>query len=150
MKPISYHVHGRFQDGTLTLLNAVPTEKTAVSLHLLFPFITRGDEIHIFPTSVMDDWGTEIKGTKLYDWVQENGEQFPRAEIFGVDGNGRSTQEFLRGLELYFRFPCYLHTKDNPSSNHVPIKTIILPETMQRKTLPHPLRRANVRWQSTE
>jgi hypothetical protein len=151
MKPISYHIHGRFQDDTLTLINATPTEKTAVSLHLLFPFITRGDEVHIFPVSVLDDWGTEIKGMKLYDWVRENGEQFPRAELFGMDENGRSTQEFLRGLELYFRFPCYLHNKDNPSFvGNIPIKTIILPATIQRKLLPHPLRRANVTWQSTE
>ena len=146
MKLISQHIHGRFQDGTLTLINATPAEETAVSLHLLFPFITRGDEIHIFPASVMDDWGTEIKGMQLYEWIRENGEQFPRAELFGVDKNGRSTQEFLRGLELYFRFPCYLQQVDN----HVPINTIVLPPTAQRKDLPHPLRRAKVTWQSAE
>ena len=146
MKLISQHIHGRFQDGTLTLIDAIPEEKTAVSLHLLFPFITRGDEIHIFPASVMDDWGTEIKGMQLYEWIRENGEQFPRAELFGMDENGRSTQEFLRGLELYFRFPCYLHQTDK----HIPINSIVLPATVQRKTLPHPLRRAKVMWQSAE
>ncbi len=146
MKLISYHIHGRFQDSTLTLIDATPTEETAVSLHLLFPFITRGDEIHIFPASVLDDWGTEIRGMQLYEWIRENGEQFPRAELFGMDVNGRSTQEFLRGLEIYFRFPCYLHQADE----YIPIKTIILPADMQRKTLPHPLRRAKVTWNSTE
>ena len=146
MKLISYHIHGRFQDNTLTLINATPTEKTAVSLHLLFPFTTRGDEVHIFPASLLDDWGTEIRGAKLYDWVRENGEHFPRAEMFGVDDNGRFTQEFIRGFELYFRFPCYLHqTDDRPLVN-----TIILPATMRRKDLPYPLRRAKVTWRLTE
>ncbi len=142
MKLITQHVYGRFQDNTLTLINVTPKEETAVSLHLLFPFITIGDEIHIFPISVLDDWGTEIKGMKLYEWVRENGEQFPRAELFGVDGNGRSTQEFLRGLELNFRFPCYLHQ----AGKHIPINTIILPAAMPRKQLPYPLRHAKVTW----
>lgn len=146
MNLISQHIHGRFQDGTLTLIDAMPEEKTAVSLHLLFPFITRGDEIHIFPASVLDDWGQEIKGMELYEWVRENGEQFPRAELFGMDKNGRSIQEFLRGLEIYFRFPCYLHHADN----HAPINTIILPPATQRKNLPYPLRRVKVTWQSAE
>lgn len=151
MKPVSYHIHGRFQDETLTLINAAPEEKTAVSLHLLFPFVTRGDEVHIFPVSVMDDWGTEMKGMKLYDWVRENGERFPRAEMFGMDENGRSTQEFLRGLELYYRFPCCLYASGNRSfADNIPIKTIILPTTIERKALPHPLRRANVTWQSAK
>ena len=150
MKPISLHIHGRFQDSTLTLINATPTEETAVSLHLLFPFITRGDEIHIFPVSLLDDWGTEIRGLQLYEWVRENGEQFPRAELFGMDKNGRSTQEFLRGLEIYFRFPCYLHPADSPLHiGNIPIKTIILPANTERKNLPYPLRRANVTWKLT-
>ena len=150
MKLINYHIHGRFQNSTLTLIDATPTEETAVSLYLLFPFITRGDEVQIFPTSVLDDWGTEIKGVQLYEWIRENGEQFPRAELFGMDENGRSIQEFLRGLEIYFRFPCYLHPADNPSrSGNIPIKTIILPANTERKNLPYPLRRARVTWNST-
>ena len=151
MKLISHHIHGRFQNSTLTLINATPTEETAVSLHLLFPFITRGDEIHIFPASVLDDWGTEIRGLQLYEWIRENGEQFPRAELFGVDKNGRSTQEFLRSLEIYFRFPCYLHSTDSLlHTGSTPIKTIILPANTDRKNLPYPLRRASVVWKLTE
>ncbi len=142
MKLITQHIHGRFQDNTLTLISAAPEGKTAVSLHILFPFITRGDEIHIFPSSVLDDWGMEIKGMGLYEWMHENGEYFPRAELFGVGENGRFIQEFLRGLELNFRFPCYLYQTDK----HIPINTIILPATMQSKQLPYPLRRAKVTW----
>ena len=84
-------------------------DETAGPLYLRFllPEIER--EGGIFPAFLLDDWGQEIKTLELYEWVRENGVNFPRAEIFGVAGNGQEVQVFLRELELFGKYPCYAY-----------------------------------------
>ena len=78
-------------------------------LYLRFAFVIRGPGDHIFPAFILDDWGRETRSLKLYRWVRENGERFPRGEIFGYEQDGRETQCFIRELELYARYPCYVY-----------------------------------------
>ncbi|MFZ0546002.1 MAG: hypothetical protein WAM60_11220, partial [Candidatus Promineifilaceae bacterium] len=46
---------------------------SADPIYLRFAFVTLGKEDHVFPAFVLDDWGNEIKGVGLYEWIQENG-----------------------------------------------------------------------------
>ena len=60
-------------------------DESADKCYLAFTFLEQGTEREIFPESLLDDWGHEIKTLALYDWVLENGLHFPRAEIFGFE-----------------------------------------------------------------
>ena len=60
-----------------------------------------GPESLFFPAFLLDDWGNEIKGLKLYRWLREEGNEFPRAEVFGFGHNGEKQQRFARELEIY-------------------------------------------------
>lgn len=130
-------------------------EETAGPLYLRFllPEIER--EEGIFPAFLLDDWGQEIKSLELYDWVRENGAQFPRAEIFGIDGNGREAQAFLRELELFGKYPCYAYEdKAAPVTAGVLVGAVVLvegeavePQRVKRPAgVTGPLRYAKVRW----
>jgi hypothetical protein len=88
---------------------------------LRYALIVRESEVEIFPESLLDDWGHEIKSLDLYDWIQENGFHFPRAEIFGFDKMGKRRQFFLRELDLMARYPCYAF-----ESSHTPITKGVL------------------------
>lgn len=63
----------------------------------------------LWPALVLDDWGHEIKGLKLYKWVREEGGRFPRGEVFGFDDQWEEVQAFLRVIELYMRNPCKVY-----------------------------------------
>ncbi|MEZ4642522.1 MAG: hypothetical protein R3E31_07240 [Chloroflexota bacterium] len=159
MKAISQHVHGKLltENGrfALLLLDSEPTEETAVSLYLRFAFVTMGREEHIFPASILDDWGKERRGLGVYAWVAEFGEQFPRGEIFGFEQSGTETQCFLRGLELYAKYPLYVYTDRKQSvSAGALVEAVLLPdvavtEAVQGKrpsTWKRPLSHARVSW----
>jgi hypothetical protein len=124
---------------------------------LRYAFVTRGPGRgdHIFPAFILDDWGREIHSLKLYRWVRENGERFPRAEIFGYEQDGRETQCFLRELELYARLPCYaFHNAEEKVSDGRLVKAIFLRDVsateIQKIARPPevgwPLRYAHVSW----
>jgi len=155
MRPVSLHIHGKLLDedgrSALLLLNNKPETETAVSLYLRFAFVTMGREEHIFPAFILDDWGKEIRGSKLYEWAAEFGEQFPRGEIFGFEQNGEETQCFMRALELYARLPVYVYSdRRAPLTAGTLIETIVLPpgmETAVRQT--HPWCNARVNWRET-
>ena len=70
-------------------------------VYLAFALTTQGIAAQIIPSVLLDDWGKEIKGLGLYDWVQEHGPRFPRAELFGYSPDGQSVQYFLRDMELF-------------------------------------------------
>ena len=124
---------------------------------LRFPFVTRGPGggDHIFPSFILDDWGREIRSLKLYDWVHENGQRFPRAEIFGFERDGRETQCFLRELELYARLPCYAYPAANlPVNKGVLLSAALLlgesvnkPQRIERPAgLKRPMGAARLTW----
>jgi hypothetical protein len=160
MQAIVQHIYGRIvssdTETAVLLYNPDATEKTADSLYLRFAFIIRGPEQHVFPALGLDDWGGEIRGLSLYQWVRDYGEQFPRAEIFGYDPDGSKTQFFLRALELYAKLPCYVYPDAGaPLSSGRLVKAILLPveQTGSPKRLrrppemiKRPLRGAHVSW----
>ncbi|MEZ4511361.1 MAG: hypothetical protein R3C62_05775 [Chloroflexota bacterium] len=99
------------ETAVLHLLNDTPDKETTGDiLFLRYPLIQRGTEALLFPAFLLDDWGNEVRSLKLYEWIREFGEQFPRAEIFGVSQFGQETQLFLRDVELYAKLPCYVYT----------------------------------------
>jgi hypothetical protein len=162
MQAITQHIQGRLlaeKEQTAVLLYSSPTqpdEETAESLYLRFAFVIRGPEQHVFPALALDDWGGEIRGLSLYQWVREYGEQFPRAEVFGYDPDGSRTQFFLRALELYARLPCYVYKEAAapiPAGRLVNAILLPTPDVTQPVRLPRapkeverPLRAARVHW----
>lgn len=111
MVPITLHVNGthyiRGGDHAILLADDAPP------LSLRPALVARGAENHIFAALVVDDWGRERKGPGLYRWLYEQGDRYPRSEIFGFDAQGDELQIFLRDLELSYRLPCYLFEHDN-------------------------------------
>ena len=141
----------------LILKDLKPDKDLADLIILRYAFITRGPGggDHIFPAFILDDWGREIRTLKLYRWVRENGERFPRGEIFGFEQDGRETQCFLRELELYAHYPCYAYRveeQDVPDGQL--INAIFLPDPAasepqkiaRPEELRRPLRAAQVTW----
>lgn len=122
---------------------------------LRYALIVRESEVEIFPESLLDDWGHEIKSLDLYDWIQENGFQFPRAEIFGFDRVGKRRQFFLRELDLMARYPCYaFESSQTPitkgvlvRANLIPNRHINQPKPIKRPPeIEGPMRNALVSW----
>jgi hypothetical protein len=120
-----------------------------------FALLIQGPESHIFPALLLDDWGNERKSLSLYRWIRDNGNEFPRAEIFGFTHEGKETQHFLREFEIYFKYPCYVYRerRDPVAAGHQ-IAHIFLPdldvhtpaEARPPSDVGSPLRRARVTW----
>ncbi len=162
VKPITQHIHGKlFRDegengrASLLLLNPNPAGKTAGSLYLRYAFVLLGPEEYIFPAFILDDWGREMRSLDIYEWVRENADHFPRAEIFGYETDGRETQCFVRGLELVVKLPCYVYQNAaDKVTEGVRVDEIWLPDASVTKATPvkpppeleRPLRSARVRW----
>ena len=159
MRAIKQHVHGTLlvEGGNCALLleDAEPTSEAANSLYLRFALVTLGAERPILPASILDDWGGEIRGLELYEWLREFGDQFPRAELFGFDLKGRETQFFLRELELVGRLLCYAYPAQNaPLIDGAPVGTILIPDPSvsdprrikRPPKIRRPLRSAKVTW----
>ncbi|MGH2538744.1 MAG: hypothetical protein ACRDHL_15250, partial [Candidatus Promineifilaceae bacterium] len=79
----------------------------AVMVSYALPLLDSGQ---ILPELVLDDWGREIKGLALYAWLREQGQRFPRAEVFGFDSQGDALQCFVREIDLTAGLPLYAHT----------------------------------------
>ncbi|KAA3657748.1 MAG: hypothetical protein DWQ04_27175 [Chloroflexi bacterium] len=146
--------NGRF---ALRLTNPKPDRDADNLLYVGYALVTLGREDHIFPSFVLDDWGNEIKGVKLFRWIRENGNEFPRAEIFGYEKDGSETQLFARALELYVTLPCYVYdSRTAPVTDGHLLKAILLPDDAvtvpQRikrpssEVMKRPLRSARVQW----
>ena len=145
------------QDGRLALLltNENPSPDEAHLLFLRFAFVIMGTEAHLFPSSLVDDWGGEVRGLSLYTWVKENGNHFPRAEIFGFDQQGNSVQYFVRELELYAKLPAYVYLDKQTHLAEGKLLSAILwpdetsesPQKIKRPShLKRPLAAARVTW----
>ncbi|MCA9899916.1 MAG: hypothetical protein H6654_00945 [Ardenticatenaceae bacterium] len=139
----------------LLLTHPKPDAEAEELLFLRFAFVIMGTEAPLFPSFLIDDWGGEVRGTAVYTWVKENGNQFPRAEIFGFDGQGNETQRFVRELELYARLPCAAYPdRETPLPNGTPIHAILLPDAAvtepvkikRPSELKRPLTAARVTW----
>lgn len=159
MRAIGQRVGGSIlaqgRDRALLLRTLQPQREDPDTLILRFPFLTRGPGDPIFPAIVVDDWGREMRTAALYAWVRENGDRFPRSEIFGFEADGRETQVFLREMELLGRLPCYAYASPQMAVNEgVQIHAILLPdEAVTEPTLTTgpdglklPLRLARVSW----
>ena len=103
-KAVGQHVWGKLfgekmgSNGrsALLLTDLKPEAESDESLILRFAFVVMGTDAPLFPSFLIDDWGGEVRGLSIYNWVRENGNQFPRAEIFGFDRQGNSVQFFVR------------------------------------------------------
>lgn len=129
--------------------------ETEDEVYLSYALYTMGVETHILPALALDDWGNEIKGLRLYNWIRQYGNQFPRAEVFGKSPDGKESQFFLRDLELFSRFPLYAFPdKESSISDGVLIDAVLILDnigTDPRLASPpdsvkFPLREARVTW----
>jgi hypothetical protein len=117
---------GRF---ALLLTNPKPEPDAADVLIVRFALVLMGTEAHLFPSFLIDDWDGEVRGLALYEWVRENGNQFPRAEIFGFNQYGTSVQYFLRELELYTKLPAYVYPdRETSLEDGKLLSAILLPD----------------------
>jgi hypothetical protein len=140
----------------LLLSELPPASSGAESPYLRYAYLLRETEASIFPAFILDDWGSEIRGLELYDWVAQFGDRFPRAEMFGFDLSGGERQYFLRELELHVRMRCYAYrAKEDPLSEGVLVRAILLPDSsvaspqrLRKRPLaiPQPLRSVNAKW----
>ncbi len=139
----------------LILRQLKPAPESKDLVYLRYALVTRGRGDHIFPALVLDDWGQEKRSLRLYQWIRDNGDHFPRAEIFGFEADGRDTQAFLREMELYARYPCYAYPTDDTAVNEGRrISAVLLPDAsvtapVRIKTpqdLKLPLSAARVTW----
>ncbi|MCA9938233.1 MAG: hypothetical protein KC418_06305 [Anaerolineales bacterium] len=93
-----------------------------------YALVTIGREEEIFPAFLLDDWGNEQRRLSLYQWVREEGDRFPRAEIFGANLGGEDEQCFLREMERHMSLPCYAYLDaDAPLSTGARLTDIMLP-----------------------
>jgi hypothetical protein len=163
-KAVGQHIGGRLlreneaeADGrfALFLTNPEPESGAVDTLFVRYALILMGTEHHLFPSFLIDDWGSEVRGLALYDWVQENGNQFPRAEIFAFNQHGVSVQYFLRELELYAKLPAYVYPERKTpleegkllSAILLPDAAVMVPEKIKRPSqLKRPLASARVFW----
>lgn len=154
MKFIKQHVAGTLLVGNeRAALRLEEGEEPAV--YLAFALTTQGIAAQIIPSVLLDDWGKEIKGLALYEWVSENGLRFPRAELFGFSPDGQSVQYFLRDMELFVPLVAYAGAdKELPITQWPRLTDVLLtaldviaPETAELPAgVAGPLRRAGVNW----
>lgn len=155
LKAIKQKVHGLIVAGEA---GGVLLDDTADPIYLRYAFVTLGPEEHILPAFLLDDWGKEVKGLTLYDWIEENGLYFPRAEIFGFKASGQKTQIFLRELDLVLKLRCYAYpTAETPLKDGILVETVFLPDgsvmeptpTKRPPKAPKLLAKSAVRWVKT-
>jgi hypothetical protein len=139
----------------LLLKNSEPDAVAPDSLYLCFAVVVQGPDDPILPTQVLDDWGSERRDIKVYEWLEDEGHRFPRSEVFGYDVDGSEAQCFVRALELYVKMPCFVFaTKKTPVVEGVRLQAILLPEPglsrpeeiKRPSQFKRPLSKAKVSW----
>ncbi|MDT8306528.1 MAG: hypothetical protein RRC07_11385 [Anaerolineae bacterium] len=155
MKPLTDKQRGwLYRSGERAALFLGGEEAPAV--YLRYAFLLQGSEIPIFPALAVDDWGHERRDLSLYAWVHEEGERFPRSEIFGYERDGSETQVFLRALETFMKLPCFAYRRrSDPVGAGLQVQTVFVPDPLHmgkpgRVEVPGeigwPLQHAAVRW----
>lgn len=147
---------GRIRSGETEWFNDIPPTAPEPTLYYVrYALTERGTEAPILPSSLLDDWGNEITKLKLYKFLRDEGDLYPRSEVFGFDLEGRERQNFVRELELFEKYPCYVYTDVNqPIESGQRINTVaVITDTVTEigpikppKTVPQPLRRSRVEW----
>jgi len=127
----------------------------AEAVILRYALVLRNSGELFFPQSLLDDWGHEVNGLELYEWIQENGMLFPRAELFGCELSGNPCQHFMRDVDLVAPVYCFVFKEPgSPLSAGVQVDVILVPDSqatrpISRKHLPEvkgPLRHSRVSW----
>lgn len=154
MRAVRQRVRGQIaeQEGFRALVLDNDAKSEGPFLWLCYALVTMGKEEHILPGLVLDDWGNEYKTLALYEWIRENGDRFPRAEVFGQELDGQDAQLFVRVLELRATYPVYVDYEGSEGMERVhafilPDRTAVEPE---RAPVPDdvtlPMRDARVSW----
>lgn len=158
MKPVTEKRHGWLyrRNDRLAFLPGDEDAPGAQAVYLRYAFLLQGSEIPIFPGVLVDDWGQERRDLGLYQWVHDEGQRFPRTEIFGYERDGNETQVFLRALEIFLKLPCFVYEKRSlPVDAGQPLYAVFLPDPAHegrpaRIAVPAetgwPLRHAAVHW----
>lgn len=129
--------------------------KTEEPVYLAYALVTQGHEHPILPSVLLDDWGNQIGQLELYQWIRDNGLQFPRAEVFGISPSGAQVQYFLRDLELFAKYPVYAFaSKDAPDSSGILLQAVLISDEKVEAAQPTappdevspPLREAQLSW----
>lgn len=127
----------------------------AGAITLRYALVIRDSDELFFPESLLDDWGHEVKNLDLYEWVQENGMLFPRAELFGFEKGGNPRQHFLREVDLVAPAYCFVFEEpDSPLAAGVQVGIILVMDfqvtrPVRSKRPPGikgPMRHARVSW----
>jgi hypothetical protein len=140
-------------DGDLTALILGAAEEGG-TVDLAYALVTQGPGDQIIPSVLLDDWGNEIRDLQLYDWIRENGLQFPRAEVFGRSPAGDQVQYFLRDLELFAQYPVYAYPGGSERAQGVPLHAVLVEDASADTPQPihppdeviGPLREGQVSW----
>jgi hypothetical protein len=165
MKPIQQKLSGKlFVDGARSALwlalaeDGISAENYPIQpteLFARYALVQYGSEAPLFPAFLLDDWGNELKGAKLYGWIQRQGHLYPRSEIFGYDLYGRETQRFVKEIEIHDPCYCYIYSDRQASiADGTLINTIIVANAATNKTTPiqppamigAPLRTVRANW----
>lgn len=155
MKVITEDIAGQVIEGDSAHAVYLLGAESAEHVYLAYALTTLGPEDLMLPKVLLDDWGNEKTGTQIYEWIRENGNQFPRAEVFAVGIDGRERQHFLRDLELYITYPVYaLPTPTSAATSAVAIAVVLIPDssvtaptrTERPATIGAPLRWGRVSW----
>jgi hypothetical protein len=158
VKLITQHIAGTvIDDGQRLALLLEPggDPDAGPSVFLAHALTTQGIAAQIIPSVLLDDWGNEVKGLVLYDWIDEHGLRFPRAELFGLSPGGERVQYFLRDMELFTPLVTYAATNPAlPIAEWRPLRAVLVPDAAllapEQGAMPDsvtgPLRRAGVTW----
>jgi hypothetical protein len=58
------------------------------------------ENTYLLPETVIDDYGQQRQAPEAYDWLETQGDLFPRADVLGVLPNGAQRHVFLKELDL--------------------------------------------------
>ena len=160
---IAQEMRGRLlsepESGQACIIFPAGPDSSEETVFLRYALVLLGSERPLLPSFLLDDWGREIKGVSLFEWIFNEGERFPRAEVVGYVHHPRrgwkESQFFVRDLELVARWPVFATTRfdappeagirvhylarEDPHINH--------PSPIDRpENLTMPLKRALVSW----
>jgi hypothetical protein len=69
-----------------------------VELRPAYPLVGRPDLL--MPTAAIDDVGQRFEGAAAYDWIENRGDAFPRADAIGRLLSGQAESVFMKELDL--------------------------------------------------
>lgn len=89
-------VYGPHTDALMALGES--TWPAPVFLHPGYRFYTR--PVYIIPTEVIDDIGQRFTPPDCYQWLEEQGDLYPRSDVIGFLDNGSAESVFVKELDL--------------------------------------------------